>query len=206
MLAFFEGESIEIRDYVFSTFQFYAMSFVLILMSSKALNPEIMHSASSLPNRILMTAERIIRKDYHTFFASIASIPFIFMVEFLFLSVLFTSSFELSIPVFIAAVAFVEELFKGTAVFAAYRNGAPLYKSAVFCSIGFFIGEKLIIILNIATQYNVLLLAHYYILPLLIHLTTMLVFAVIVRKSFIAALATSSFLHFMYNYAVVTLL
>jgi len=206
MLALFEGESIGIRDYIFSTFQFYAMAFVLIFMSSRALNPEIMHSAADPHHRILMTVEKIIRKDYHTFFASIASIPFIFMAEFLLLSVLFILPPEQSIPIFLAVVAFVEEVFKGTAVFAAYRNGAPLYKSAVFCSLGFFIGEKLIVILNIATQYNTILLAQYYVLPLLIHLTTMLVFATILRRSFVAALAASSILHFIYNYAVVSLL
>lgn len=206
MLALFEGESIGIRDYIFSTFQFYAMAFVLVFMSSRALNPEIMHSAADLHHRILMTVEKIIRKDYHTFFASIASIPFIFMTEFLLLSVLFILPPEQSIPIFLAVVAFVEEVFKGTAVFAAYRNGAPLYKSAVFCSLGFFIGEKLIVILNIATQYNTILLAQYYVLPLLIHLTTMLVFAAILRRSFVVALAASSLLHFIYNYAVVSLL
>ncbi len=206
MLAMFEGESIGIKDYIFSTFQFYAMAFVLVFMSSKALNPEIMHSAADLHHRILMTVQRAVRRDYHAFFASIASIPFIFMVEFLLLSILFIMPPEQSIPIFLAVVAFVEEVFKGTVVFAAYRNGAPLYKSAVFCSLGFFMGEKLIVILNIATQYNTILFAQYYVLPLLIHLTTMLVFALILRRSFAAALAVSSLLHFIYNYAVVILL
>jgi ABC-type Na+ efflux pump permease subunit len=203
MFDFFENEPIEMREYLFATFQFYAMAFVLIYLSSKALNPEIMHSSSDILRRLFMVIERVVRKDYHTFFASIASIPFIFMLEFLLLSVLFILPPKSSIPIFLGIVAFVEESFKGSAVFAAFRNGASLYRAAIFCSLGFFAGEKLIIMLNIVTQYNNLFLAQYLILPLFIHLTSLLLFATIVRRSFIAALIAASFLHFAYNYVVV---
>jgi hypothetical protein len=202
MLAMFEGEDIGLKDYAFATFQFYAMAVVLFYLSSKALNPEVMHR-SDLSGRFLNIAKKSIKKDYHTFFAAIASIPFVFMIEFLLLSVLFVMPLTYSIPIFLAIIALVEEIFKGSTVYAASKNGINVYKAAIFCSLGFFAGEKIIVLLNVATQFNNLLMAQYLLLPLLIHLISLLVFATVIRKSFGYAIASSTLIHFVYNYAVV---
>jgi len=205
MLASFEGESITISDYIFATFQFYSMGAVLLYLSSKALNPEVMYR-SDLSGRLLTIFQRSIKKDYYTFFAAIASIPFIFMVEFLLLSILFVMPLERSIPIFLFVVALVEEIFKGSSVYAVNRNGASVYRSSIFCAVGFFIGEKMIILLNVATQFNSFFLAGYLILPLLIHTISILVFAFVLRKSFNHAILASTLTHFAYNYAVVSML
>lgn len=205
MLASFEGETISASDYVFATFQFYSMGAVLLYLSSKALNPEVMYR-SDLSGRLMTIARRTVRKDYHTFYAAIASIPFIFMAEFLLLSVLFVMPLERSIPIFLLVVALIEEIFKGTAVYSAKQNGANVYRSAIFCAAGFFLGEKLIVFLNIATQFNSFLFAGYLILPLLIHTLSILIFAFVLKKSFTHAILASTLTHFIYNYAVVLML
>jgi len=205
MLASFEGESVSLSDYAFATFQFYSMGIVLFYLSAKALNPEVIYR-SDISGRLLAISRKTIKKDYHTFIAAMASIPFVFMTEFLLLSILFIMPLDRSIPVFLFVVAFVEEMFKGTAVYAAKLNGANLYRSAVFCALGFFLGEKLILVLNIATQFNSFLFAGYLLLPLLIHTLSILVFTLVLRKSFIHAILASTITHFVYNYAVVVLM
>jgi|Deesub1362A_J573_1020465.scaffolds.fasta_scaffold00498_30 ABC-type Na+ efflux pump permease subunit len=205
MLAMFEGEEIAISDYVFATFQFYSMGIVLIYLSSKALNPEVMYK-SDLSGRLLTIAQKSVKKDYHTFFAAIASIPFVFMIEFLLLSVLFIMPLERSILVFLFVVAFVEEIFKGTAVFAASKNGANIYKSSIFCATGFFVGEKFIVFINVATKFNNLLFAQYMLLPFFIHIISLFVFAALMKRSFRYAIVASTLVHFIYNYTVVSML
>lgn len=206
MLATFEGESVGISEYVFATFQFYAMGAVLLYLSSKALTPEVLAS-HSLSERFYVILSGAIKSDYHTLVAAMASIPFIFMAEFLLLSVLFVMPLEKSIPLFLLIIATVEEVFKGSAVYVAHKKGFNTYKAALFCGIGFFAGEKVITFLNIVTQFNNLLFAQYLLIPLVIHVTSILVFAVIIKRwSFKYALACSSLLHFAYNYGVLMLL
>ncbi|MFO7966974.1 MAG: hypothetical protein R6U44_05185 [Archaeoglobaceae archaeon] len=206
MLATFEGESVGISEYLFATFQFYAMGAVLLYLSSKALTPEVI-SSHSLSERLFVTLSGAIKGEYHTLVAAMASIPFIFMAEFLLLSVLFVMPLEKSIPIFLLIIATVEEIFKGSAVYVAYKNGFNAYKAAFLCGIGFFAGEKVITFLNVVNQFNDLFFAQYLVIPLFIHVTSILVFAVIMKRwSFKYALVCSSLLHFAYNYGVLMLL
>lgn len=206
MLAMFEGEITGLSDYVFATFQFYAMGAVLLYLSTKALNPEVM-SSHNLSQRFFVILKGSIKKHYHTFISSMASIPFIFMAEFLLLSILFVMPLERSIPIFLLVIATLEEVFKGSAVYVAYKNGANAYKAALFCGVGFFAGEKLLTFLNVVSQFNNLFFAQYLAIPLFIHVTSILVFALIMKRwSFKYAIISSSLLHFVYNYGVLMLL
>jgi ABC-type Na+ efflux pump permease subunit len=205
MLSFFETSKINVREYVFSTFQFYSMAFILFHLSSKAMDSEILYSKSIL-NKIVLLNEKIIKRSSYVFAASISSIPFVFMVEFFLLSMLFILPQVYSIPILIASIALVEETFKASFVYAAYKNSANLYISALLSALGFFIGEKIIVMLNIATQYNFLFLSKFLVFPLLLHCLTMLVFASLLRFGFDRALAVSITIHYIYNYAMVVML
>jgi len=211
MLATFEGEKIGIRDYLFATLQFYTMGAVILYLSSKALNPEIMYR-NDLSGRLLAIATNSVRKYRHTFIAAIGAIPFIFLAEFFLLIILFVLPESLSVPLFLGVVAFVEEAFKGTIVYAAIKNNLNGYVSALFCGVGFFIGEKAILVVNVASQFNNLLAANYLILPLIIHVLALFVFVSVIKLklpakySFAIALTTSTILHSVYNYAVVTMI
>ncbi|RLI76152.1 hypothetical protein DRO97_01595 [Archaeoglobales archaeon] len=205
MLSFFETLSMDFRDYIISTFQFYSMAMILFYLSSKAMDSEIMYS-KSIVDKIMLVTSKVIKKDYHTFIASLFSIPFVFMVEFFLLSILFILPQSYSIPVLIASIALVEETFKATFVYAAFKNKANLFSSALFSAFGFFVGEKILIVANIATQYNFLFLSKYLLLPLLLHSLTMLVFVLLLRFGFRRALIASSIIHFIYNYAMVVML
>lgn len=205
MLASFEGEEVSIRDYLFATFQFYAMAVVLYLMAAKSLTPEIAHSSKSIPEKIVMTLSRLITREWCAFFAAMAAIPFVFMVEFMLLSVLFVLPPDYSIPAFIGVVAVVEESFKASILLAAgWRKLSP-YASAIACGLGFFAGEKLIVLLNVATQYNTLLLAQFFLFPLALHISTVLLFTLF-RSKPVFALSIASITHFIYNLTVVMLL
>ncbi|AEA48114.1 hypothetical protein [Archaeoglobus veneficus] len=202
MLADFEGEEIGLRDYVFATLQFYAMAAVLMVLAAKSMSPEIAHSSKSIPEKVVLALTGLMKREWHAAIASIAAIPFVFMVEFLLLSVLFVLPMEYSIPLFVGVVAVVEEAFKGSVLLAAIRKGLSPYPSALACGLGFFAGEKLIVLLNVATQYNALLLAQFFVLPLILHVSTMLLFALF-RSHPPLAFTLAATLHFFYNLAVV---
>jgi len=205
MLASFEGDKISARDYIFSTFQFYAMAAVLYLIAAKSMNPEIAHSSRGIPEKGVLALSSLMGKEWHAFVLAIAAIPFVFMVEFMLLSVLFVLPPEYSIPVFIGTIAIVEESFKASIVLAAVRKNLSPYVSAIACGTGFFAGEKLIVALNIATQYNTLLLAQFFVLPLVLHISTTTLFAFL-RSRPLFAISMASLLHFLYNMAVVMVL
>lgn len=205
MLSFFETSNIDFKDYIFSTFQFYSMAIILFYLSSKAMDSEIMYSRS-IVDKIMLVTTKVIKKEYHTFFASLSSIPFVFVVEFFLLSILFILPQSYSIIVMIASIALIEETFKAMFVYAAFKNELNVFSSALFSAFGFFVGEKILIVVNVATQYNFLFLSKYLLLPLLLHSLTMLVFVLLLRFGFKRALIVSSAIHFIYNYAMVVML
>ncbi len=204
MLSFFETSKLNLKDYAFSTFQFYSMAIILFYLSSKAMDSEIMYSRS-IVDKIMLVTTKIIKKDYHTFLASLFSIPFVFVVEFFLLSILFVLPQSYSIPVLIASIALVEETFKATFVYAAFKNKANLFSSALFSAFGFFVGEKVLLLVSIS-EYNILFLSKFLLLPLLLHSLTMLVFVLLLKFGFKRALLVSSTIHFIYNYVMVVML
>ncbi len=205
MLSSFEGERVSVKEYLFSTFQFYAMAAVLSLLAAKSMTPEIAHSSRGIAEKAVFALSSLMGKEWHVFLVAIAAIPFVFMVEFMLLSVLFVLPPYYSVAVFIGIVAIVEETFKASIVLAAVKRNLLPYMSAIACGAGFFTGEKLILVLNIATQYNNLLLAQFFVFPLIIHISTTLLFAFLRhRPSF--AISVASLVHFLYNMAVVMVL
>ena len=181
------------------------MAVVLYLMAAKSLTPEIAHSSKGIPEKVVMALSHLITREWHAFFAAMAAIPFVFMVEFMLLSVLFVLPPDYSIPAFIGVVAVVEESFKASILLAAAWRKLSPYTSAIACGVGFFAGEKLIVLLNVATQYNTLLLAQFFLFPLALHVSTVLLFTLF-RSKPAFGLAIASITHFIYNMAVVMLL
>lgn len=198
LLAYFENAHFCIQEYLFSSLQFYAMSATLyyLCLNSFEINPQ-----RSIVAKIFELGERVVKKSYHTFFASILAIPFIFMLEFFLILSLFplTKSFIL----ILIPVAATEEFFKGLFISSAFKNGSNIIIAAIFSALGFFIGEKLIVLVNLIDGYD-LIFSQLLLLPLLIQVISALVFAILYKRGFFTAFACSSFVHFIYDFAVVT--
>ena len=198
LLAYFDNAHFCIQEYLFSSLQFYAMSATLyyLCLNSFEINPQ-----RSITAKIFELGERVVKKSYHSFFASILAIPFIFMLEFFLILSLFPicNSFIL----ILIPVAVTEEFFKGLFIASAYKNGSNIIIAAIFSALGFFLGEKVIVLVNLIEGYDVIF-SQLLLLPLLIHLISALVFAMLYKRGFLTAFACSSFVHFIYDFAVVT--
>jgi ABC-type Na+ efflux pump permease subunit len=198
LLAYFENAHFCIQEYLFSSLQFYAMSATLyyLCLNSFEINPQ-----RSIVAKIFELGERVVKKSYHTFFASILAIPFIFMLEFFLILTLFPicNSFIL----ILIPVAATEEFFKGLFISSAFKNGSNIIIAAIFSALGFFLGEKVIVLVNLIEGYDIIF-SQLLLLPLLIHLISALVFAMLYKRGFLIAFACSSFVHFIYDFAVVT--
>ncbi len=207
MLSLFETGEFDLNNYILSTSQFYVLFAVLSFTSLKMMSPEIMHSKSGIERKILASLQRWIKNPLDCLFASILSIPFVFITEFMLISVIFTMPLRYSIPAFILAISLVEELFKTSIVYSAYKNSGKLYLSSLLTALGFFAGEKVLAVVEIGKNYMNLLLAGYLLLPLALHLVSLLAFTILIkRKGYAYAFALAVLVHFIYDYGILLVL
>jgi hypothetical protein len=82
-----------------------------------------------------------------------------------------------------------------------------LYSASVVTATGFFMGEKILTLIEISKEYSTLLLSQYLLFPLTLHITSLLVFSVLVKRNgYLFALTASTVSHFLYNYTLIMLL
>ncbi|MBO8182906.1 MAG: ABC transporter permease [Archaeoglobus sp.] len=205
MLILFETGELDLSDYLLSTSQFYILFAVLSFISIRMMDAEVMY-LDSIERKVLLTLRKWIKSPLHCLFASILSIPFVFIAEFMLISIIFTMPLQLSIAVFILGISLVEELFKTSIVYAAYKNSyknSGILAASVLTAVGFFAGEKILALIEIGRNYMDLLLASYLLLPLALHLLTLFCFAFLIRKrSYAIAFSTAVVVHFIYDYGI----
>jgi hypothetical protein len=76
----------------------------------------------------------------------------------------------------------VEELFKTSIVYSAYKNSGKILLPSFLTALGFFAGEKILAVIEIGRNYMNFLLAGYLLLPLALHVLSLLVFALVVER------------------------
>ncbi len=203
LLSYLRGELIDVQDVAISFAHLGAMAAVLFYLSMKALNPDIAHGRSIMA-KLIEISRLSIRNSYQAFLFAFLSISFAFMAELFAVMSIFVLPQSLMIPALILSVAVVEEFIKGLIVISE-----PCIRRAVATALGFFAGEKLLIVANILQEYSLAFLGQYLVLPLALHILTATIFALIVKKSYSAipyALGLAVSVHAIYNYAVVMLL
>ena len=186
MLRLFSGSKVSLKDYIVSTFHFYVMSAVLLYMSLHL--TEVMNAHSNPIEKLMWIGGETIRRYWMVPVATLLSIPFVLLSELFFLS--FT--FRISILLALLAVGLVEEFTKGLVIYSAVRNCLSGIPSSILAALGFFIGEKLLILPLI--KLNSLIL-----LPLAVHITTSLLFLAAIRYGFWKALIPSTAVHVAYD-------
>ncbi len=201
MFDYVDG-TLNIEYALLSVFHFITMSAVLFYITSKTLDLDVLFG-KSIVGKLIDVSGNTLDRTWKFFAASSLSIPFAFMTEFFLLILLFVLPPRLALPTLILAIALVEEIAKGLII-----SVNPETKFAIATALGFFTGEKILVVLNIAHEYNAVFLGQYLILPLIVHISTVTVFAYLYRRtrSFSLPLTASTTLHFLYNYTVVLLL
>jgi len=169
----------------------------------KSLNPDVAHS-KSIVQKLIELSELSINRTYQAFIFAFISIPFAFMAELFAIMLIFILPQNLIIPTLILSVAVVEELIKGTIILSK-----PEISRAVATALGFFAGEKFLIITNVLQEYSLAFLGHYLLFPLALHMLTAIIFTLIIQKwdsGILYAFIVAMMIHAIYNYGVVMLL
>ena len=185
---------LNLKAYLVSTFQFWSMAMVLLYLSINSI--EVMNSQNDPIWKILEISKRTVTSYSKLFFAALLSIPFVFVVEFFTLSMIFM--FKFAIYLVLLIIAIVEEFFKCTLIYSSMENGHNGYFSAIVAAFGFFLGEKAIIL-----PYLPIKSLTYLPIPLVAHILASLIFVITLRFGFRKALVASSLFHALYDGVIV---
>jgi len=200
MLSYISGEMPGVEDVVLSFSHILVMSGLLLYFSTKAVTPDVAYSRSILW-KLMSISRRVAATPLRSFGFAALSIPFAFMAEFILLILLFTLPKNAAIPALILSVAVVEETIKGLVI-----SARPTYVNAIATAVGFFAGEKALLVFSLIREHSVAFLGQFLVLPLLLHLLTSLLFVLMRGYGFSRSYAAAVAVHAAYNYAVVTLL
>ena len=143
-----QGEAVGLGEYAFSVGPFLLGAAVLFLLGTGVYREEDMFTQRSVPLKFLDALDSRLRGKPSVAALSALSIPFVFIAELLAIAVLYVLPVDLSIPLLLVVVAFLEELAKSLHVYAGFVKArfARLPTTALalgaFSGLGFFVGEK----------------------------------------------------------------
>ncbi|WP_227356692.1 ABC transporter permease subunit [Haladaptatus salinisoli] len=229
-----QGDPVSLANYAFSTLPLYLAAGVLFALGAGVYREEDMFTQRPVPLKALDALDGQLSGRRSVAKLSALSIPFVFVGELLAVALLFALPVEVSIPVLLVAIAFIEEVAKSVHVYAGFAHGRfdRSVRSAAalgaLSGLGFFLGEKLTAVaqlvglpnlelgratFGVATGLGVeaspLALVGLLFAPLALHAVTATVTAFGASKNrewYVGALVWATLVHAAYNLAVVNAL
>ncbi|MFB6127408.1 MAG: PrsW family intramembrane metalloprotease [Halolamina sp.] len=147
-----EGAGAGLAAYAFSTGPFYAGSLVLFALGAGVYREEDMFTQRAVPLKFLDALDAQLTGAPSVALWSALFVPFAFMAELLGVAVLFVFPAAATVPVLLVVVAVVEEVVKSVHVYAGVASGRferaarPAAVVGVASGVGFFLGEKLLVV------------------------------------------------------------
>lgn len=201
LLRNLSGENVSPSDVALSSFPLATVALMMLHLTSRSLNIEILYSPLSPFERFVKVLGESARNDARAFLLSMASVFLALFLEF------FLLFFGLSVPivtsyaVIMLGVAIIEESLKSALIMPS-----KTISRAVAVAAGFFIAEKTLLIVNIFRDYSIVLPGEIFIFPLLLHTASSLSFAIVARRDWRAGFILAVLIHFAYNYGTVIML
>lgn len=148
IVASIQGEAVGWRLFVYATLPLILCTLAITAAGTALYREETLFSQRRPRDRILAGLARRLTSPLRTVAAGALVVPFAFVLELLVLSLAIPLGWEAALPVTLVGVVLVEERLK-LAVAAARRRqtGDPAWRGAVWAGIGFFVGEKLALVL-----------------------------------------------------------
>ncbi|WP_231184135.1 ABC transporter permease subunit [Haladaptatus sp. DYF46] len=144
-----QGEPVALGQYAFSTLPLYLTAGALFALGAGVYREEDMFTQRPVTLKALDALDGQLRGKWSVAKVSAFSIPFVFVAELLAVALLFALPVELSIPVLLLAIAFIEEVAKSVHVYAGFaherfdRSLRTVGTLGLLSGFGFFAGEKL---------------------------------------------------------------
>lgn len=207
-----ENETVYISEYLFSTTPLYLVSLLIFMFGIFIYREEDLFTQKPIRSKLLDSVQEFInRMPMPVFFLSIALLPLVFSLQLMLIVLLFNVPIRLGILVFILLAAFIEEVVKSAGIYTVFSRkiypattGNAL-KFGILSGAGFFAGEKLLLLLVIASiagsAFGSVMGIGLLIYPLLLHVTSATVASLSLKRTgnYLFSLVLATVIHAAYN-------
>jgi len=213
-----QGAPWTITDYLYSTSLFWLTGAVLFYIGMKNFKEERLFSEKRLLPRIREFLSEIMSRRHpflSVFLLTAFSIPFVFMVQLMSLTLFFNLPMPYSLVLLLIFAALIEECAKSVGIYTLFAQDPSfltwknLIAACAATAIGFLVAEKLLLFITLAqiteSVFGSILFLSLGVLwmPLLLHFTGVLIVACSLkfwgRKGLVIGLVLATIVHCLYN-------
>lgn len=199
-------DGIRSGEYLFSTLPLYCVSIATFGFGTMIFREEDLFTQKSVKSKIMDCMDIFLRGKSYIFLLTLIAIPFAYMLELMLIVLLFNIPLPYSIFAMIGLAALVEETFKSIGVYAlSLKGNASPITTAVLAGSGFFLGEKLMMLVTVSAIAesvfgSVISMGSLLIYPLLLHIGCVAIVSFGLRyRGYTACLLTATAVHSAYN-------
>ena len=209
-----ENETVSISDYMFSTTPLYLLSILIFIFGIFIYREEDLFTQKSIKEKLLDSIQEFIKRVPAPLFSlSIALLPLVFSIQLMLIVLMFNFPIRIGILFFIIVAAFIEELVKSVGIYTVFSRkmsdvttGNAL-KFGILSGFGFFAGEKILLLVVIASiagsAFGSVMGIGLLVFPLLLHVTSTTVASLGIRylghREYLACVVLASIVHAAYN-------
>ncbi|HIE32336.1 MAG TPA: hypothetical protein EYP67_08200 [Methanosarcinales archaeon] len=202
------GTEISLNEYLFSTVPFYSVSIATFGFATLIFREEDLFTQKTVKKKIIDCIELFLRKRSYLFLLTLIFVPFAYMFELMSIVLLFNIPLPYSIVAMVGISALIEEVLKSAGIYTLSLKGYN-GKQAIFLAIlagsGFFVGEKLMMLVTVASIADsvfgsVLSMGSLLLYPLLLHIGCGAIVSIGLRyKRYSVCLLAATAVHCAYN-------
>ncbi|CAG0970161.1 MAG: ABC transporter permease [Candidatus Methanoperedens sp.] len=209
-----ENETVSISDYMFSTTPLYLLSILIFIFGIFIYREEDLFTQKPIKEKLLDSIQEFIKRVPAPLFSlSIALLPLVFSIQLMLIVLMFNFPIRIGILFFIIVAAFIEELVKSVGIYTVFSRklsdvttGNAL-KFGILSGFGFFAGEKIMLLVVIASiagsAFGSVMGIGLLVFPLILHVTSTTVASLGIRylghREYLASVVTASIVHAAYN-------
>lgn len=209
-----ENETVPISDYMFSTAPFYLVSVLIFVFGIFIYREEDLFTQKPIREKLLDSIHEFIKRiPVPLFSLSIALLPIVFSIQLMLIVFLFNFPIRIGIFFFIIVAAFIEEVVKSVGIYTIFSRKISdmttgnAIKFGILSGLGFFTGEKLLLLVVITSiagsAFGSAMGIGLLIFPLLLHVTSTTVASLGIRylgcREYLASIVLASIVHAAYN-------
>ncbi len=206
-----EGEQVSITDYLFSTTPFYLVSILGFIFGIFIYREEDLFTQKTIRNKLLDSVHEFIKRaPAPLFFLSMALLPVAFSIQLMLIVLMFNLPVRTGIVIFIILAALIEEVVKSAGIYtvfsrklsdASIRNAL---KFGILSGTGFFVGEKLLLLVVISSiagsVFGSAMGIGLLVFPLLLHITSTTAASLSLRsRNYLFSIILATVIHSGYN-------
>ncbi len=203
------GTEIGLSEYLFSTVPFYCVSIATFGFGTLIFREEDLFTQKTVKKKIIDCIELFLRKRSYLFLLTLIFIPFAYMFELMSIVLLFNIPLPYSIIAMVVISALIEEVLKSAGIYTLSLKGYTGKQAiilAILAGSGFFVGEKLMMLVTVSSIADsvfgsVLSMGSLLVYPLLLHTGCAAIVSIGLRyQRYSVCLLAATAVHAAYNF------